>query len=148
MDLPLAGSVSMRLRTLERVLNRKWGSICAWSSLGVLCGVRATPLFWRVHVFGNQGSAEAVGPNDLIVRMSGGKVERRTFDPVNALRANLEAFADAIEGRAEYPISTAQMVDVIAGLEAIVAAVETGKLVTLTSVSGRPPGYAGEAVEV
>ncbi|MEO7728837.1 MAG: Gfo/Idh/MocA family oxidoreductase [Burkholderiales bacterium] len=89
---------------------------------GVLCGVRATPLFWRVHVFGNRGSAEAVGPDELIVRMSGGKVERRTFEPVNALRANLEAFADAIEGRAEYPIPTAQMIDVIAGLEAIVEA--------------------------
>jgi len=98
---------------------------------GVLCGVRATPLFWRVHVFGNQGSAEAAGPNELIVRMSGGKVERRTFEPVNALRANLEAFADAIEGRVEYPISTGQMVDVIAALEAIVASVGTGKAVEL-----------------
>ena len=98
---------------------------------GVLCGVRATPLFWRVHVFGNQGSAEAAGPNELIVRMSGGKVERRTFEPVNALRANLEAFADALEGRAEYPISTGQMVDVIAALEAIVASVGTGKAVEL-----------------
>ena len=98
---------------------------------GVLCGVRATPLFWRVHVFGNQGSAEAAGANELILRMSGGKVERRTFEPVNALRANLEAFADAIEGRAEYPIATTQMVHVIAGLEAIVAAVETGKTVDI-----------------
>ena len=98
---------------------------------GVLCGVRATPLFWRVHVFGNQSSAEAAGPNELIVRMSGGKVERRTFEPVNALRANLEAFADAIEGRFEYPISTGQMVDVIAALEAIVASVGTGKAVEL-----------------
>ena len=98
---------------------------------GVLCGVRATPLFWRVHVFGNQGSAEAAGPNELILRMSGGKVERRTFEPVNALRANLEAFADALEGRAEYPISTGQMVDVIAALEAIVASVGTGKAVEL-----------------
>jgi len=98
---------------------------------GVLCGVRATPLFWRVHVFGNQGSAEAAGPNELILRMSGGKVERRTFEQVNVMRANLEAFADAIEHRAEYPISTAQMVDVIAGLEAIVAAVETGKAVEI-----------------
>ena len=98
---------------------------------GVLCGVRATPLFWRVHVFGNQSSAEAAGPNELIVRMSGGKVERRTFEPVNALRANLEAFADAIEGRFEYPISTGQMVDVIAALEAIVASVGTGKAAEL-----------------
>jgi len=98
---------------------------------GVLCGVRATPLFWRVHVFGNQGSAEAAGPNELVLRTSGGKVERRTFEPVNALRANLEAFADAIEGRVEYPISTGQMVDVIAALEAIVASVGTGKAVEL-----------------
>ena len=100
---------------------------------GVLCGVRATPLFWRVHVFGNQGSAEAAGPNELILRMSGGKIERRTFGPVNALRANLEAFADAIEGRAAYPIPVAQMIDVIAGLEAIVSSIETGNVVTLTA---------------
>jgi len=100
---------------------------------GVLCGVRATPLYWRVHVFGNQGSAEAIGPTELVVRKSGADAVRKTFEPVNALRANLEAFADAIEGRAEYPISTAQMVDVIAGLEAIVAAVETGKAVVISS---------------
>lgn len=99
---------------------------------GVLCGVRATPLYWRVHVFGNQGSAEATGPNELVLRMSGGKVERRRFEPVNALRANLEAFTDAIEGREEYPISSAQMVDVIAGLEAIVDSVETGRAVELS----------------
>jgi len=100
---------------------------------GVLSGVRATPLYWRVHVFGNQGSVEAIGPTELVVRKSGADAVRKTFEPVNALRANLEAFADAIEGRAEYPISTAQMVDVIAGLEAIVAAVETGKAVVIGS---------------
>jgi len=98
---------------------------------GVLCGVRATPLYWRVHVFGNQGSAEASGPNELILRTSGGNIERRTFEPVNALRANLEAFADAIEGRAEYPIPTAQMIDVIAGMEAIVMSLDTAAAVTL-----------------
>ena len=98
---------------------------------GVLCGVRATPLYWRVHVFGNQGSAEAISPNELILRTSGGNFERRTFEPVNALRANLEAFADAIEGRAEYPIPTAQMIDVIAGMEAIVMSLDTAAAVTL-----------------
>ena len=99
---------------------------------GVLCGVRATPMFWRVHVFGDRGSAEAVGPNGLIVHMSGAEPERRTFGPVNALRSNLEAFADAIEGRAVYSIPVAQMIDVIAGLEAIVASMESGSAVTLT----------------
>lgn len=90
---------------------------------GVLCGVRATPLYWRVHVFGNQGSAEAIGANELIVRMSGAQPGRRTFEPDNALRANLEAFADAVEGRAAYPIPAAQMVDTIAALEVIVKAI-------------------------
>ena len=28
---------------------------------GVLCGVRTTPQFWRVHVFGDRGSVEALG---------------------------------------------------------------------------------------
>ena len=92
---------------------------------GVLCGVRATPLFWRVHVFGNQGSAEAVGPTELILRMSGAQPERRSFETVNALRANLEAFADAVEGRVAYPIPVAQMIDVIAGLEAIVNSMQS-----------------------
>ena len=92
---------------------------------GVLCGVRATPLFWRVHVFGNRGSAEAVGPTEFILRMSGAQPERRNFEPVNALRCALEAFADAVEGRAAYPIPVAQMIDVIAGLEAIVKAMHS-----------------------
>ena len=63
--------------------------------------------------------------------MSGGKVERLAFEPVNALRTNLEAFADAIDGRSEYPISTAQMMDVIEGLEGVVAAMESGKAVEI-----------------
>ena len=92
---------------------------------GVLCGVRATPLFWRVHVFGTQGSAESVSPTELIVRMSGASLERRIFEPVNALRANLDAFAEAIEGGASYPILATQMIDTITGLEAIVAAMES-----------------------
>lgn len=91
---------------------------------GVLCGVRATPVYWRVHVFGNRGSAEALGETELVVRRSGATPERLTFERVNALRCNLEAFADAVEGRAAYPIPTAQMIDTIAALEAIVKSMQ------------------------
>jgi predicted dehydrogenase len=35
---------------------------------GVLCGVRTTPQFWRVHVFGENGSAEAIEDVDVVVR--------------------------------------------------------------------------------
>ena len=97
---------------------------------GVLCGVRATPLFWRVHVFGSEGSAEAIGEAELVVRRSGAAAERLSFEPVNALRCGLEAFADAVEGRAAYPIPVTQMLDTIAALDAIVKAMQPAKLGT------------------
>ena len=92
---------------------------------GVLCGVRATPFFWRVHVFGTNGSAEAVGENDLVLRMTGAKPRHLSFEPVDALRCELEAFADAVEGRAAYPVTATQMVDAIAALEAIVKSMQS-----------------------
>ena len=92
---------------------------------GVLCGVRATPVYWRVHVFGNEGSAEAIGETELIIRKSGASAVRQTFERVNALRTNLELFADAIEGRAEYPITASEIVATIAALEAIVKSIES-----------------------
>lgn len=87
---------------------------------GVLAGVRATPRYWRVHVFGTDGSAEAVSDTELVLRRSGAKPERHEYPPVNALRIELEAFADAVEGRAPFPIPHAQMLDAVAALEAIV----------------------------
>ena len=87
---------------------------------GTFSAVRVTPLFWRVHVFGDKGSAEALGENELILRMSGRALERIAFEPVEPLRIQLEAFADAVEGRAPYPIPAAQMIDAVAALEAIV----------------------------
>ena len=97
----------------------------AHGASGVLCGVRATPLYWRVHVFGTRGSAEALGETELVLRRSGAPQERIAFSPVDALRSELEAFADALEGRIAYPVTTAQMIDVIAALEAIVGSIES-----------------------
>jgi predicted dehydrogenase len=98
---------------------------------GVLCTVRTTPFFARVHVFGTAGSAEAVGETELLLRMAGQQPERRSFEPVNALRVELEAFADAIEGRADYPVTTQQMIAAVAAMEAINRSMESGAPVTL-----------------
>jgi predicted dehydrogenase len=87
---------------------------------GMLGAVRSTPAYWRVHVFGRDGSAEALGRTELILRKSGKDPERRRFEPLDSVRANLEAFADAVAGRARYPISPREMVDVVAAFEAIV----------------------------
>jgi predicted dehydrogenase len=91
----------------------------------VLSAVRVTPFFWRVHVFGDRGSAEALGENELVLRLSGKPPERRTFEPVEALRIQLEAFADAVEGRAPYPIPASHMIETVAALEAVVKSMAT-----------------------
>ena len=92
---------------------------------GVLCGVRATPFFWRVHVFGTLGSAEALGQSDLVLRMTGVKPQHLSFEPVDALCIELDAFADAIAGRTPYPIPTAQIIDTVAAFEATIKSMES-----------------------
>jgi predicted dehydrogenase len=87
---------------------------------GMLGAVRSTPAFWRVHVFGRDGSADALGRTELILRKSDKDPERRLFEPTDSVRANLEAFANAVAGHAPYPISPREMVDVVAAFEAIV----------------------------
>jgi predicted dehydrogenase len=93
---------------------------------GVLCGVRTTPAYWRVHVFGNEGSAEAIDATALIVRKTDAVPQRFIFDPVDTLRLELEAFADAASGGAPYHITPQQMVDAVAGLEATIESIESG----------------------
>ena len=92
---------------------------------GMLAAVRSTPMFWRVHVFGRDGSAEALGRTELVLRKSGKDPQHLRFEPVDSVRANLDAFADAVAGRAPYPIATREMVDVVAAFEAIVKSAGT-----------------------
>ncbi|MCC6535638.1 MAG: Gfo/Idh/MocA family oxidoreductase [Burkholderiales bacterium] len=87
---------------------------------GVLCGVRSTPQFWRVHVFGKRGSAEAVSPTEAVLRMSEAEPRRYSFDPVDTLRYEIDAFADAVEGKADYPIPLEHMLANVAMLEATI----------------------------
>jgi predicted dehydrogenase len=98
---------------------------------GMLGTVRATPFYWRAHVFGRRGSAEALGENDMVVRVSGAKPRMQSFEPVDALRAEFDAFADAIAGRAPYPIPMAQMVDTVAAFEAVIKSIDSDSAVVL-----------------
>lgn len=90
---------------------------------GTLAAVRSTPIYTRVHAFARNASAEALGRTELILRRSGVEPQRLTFAPVDSVRANLEAFADAVAGRAAYPIPTVEMLNTVAALEAIAEAV-------------------------
>ena len=90
-----------------------------------MAAIRSTPFYWRIHVFGNEGSAEALGENELVVRLNGKPPQRFTYEPVDSLAAEFEAFADAVAGRATYPISGEEMIAIIAAFEAVVASVKS-----------------------
>jgi predicted dehydrogenase len=96
---------------------------------GQLSTVRATPHYWRVQVFGDRGSAEARGETELLVHRSGAEPERFTYPPVNALRLQLDAFADAIEGRAPFTVSREDMLATVRTFEAAVRSLETNSVV-------------------
>ena len=93
--------------------------------------VRASPIYWRVHVFGDEGSVEALGETEVVMRARGGKVERREFPKVDSIRTEIDAFADAATGRGPYPITPAEMVDTIAAFEAIIQSMQTNEPVCI-----------------
>jgi len=93
--------------------------------------VRASPFYWRVQVFGDEGSIEAIGETETVLRTRGGKVERRQFEKIDSLLAEMDAFADAVTGRAPYPITPAEMIDTIAAFEAVIRSMETGRPVVV-----------------
>lgn len=98
---------------------------------GIIATVRATPAYWRVHVFGSRGSVEAIGEHEVVLRMSGAQPERRVLQPVDTLLLEMEAFADAIDGRVPFPIPASQMLDTVVAFEAIINALESGDTVTV-----------------
>jgi predicted dehydrogenase len=92
---------------------------------GTLAMVRSTPAYFRLHAFGRNASAEVLGRTDLVLRHSGAEPQHLSFPPVDSVRANLEAFADAAAGVAPYPIPTSEMFDTVAAFEAIAEAAKS-----------------------
>jgi len=100
---------------------------------GLMATIRATPVYWRCAVFGTDGYAEANGEDALTVAKIGGAAQQQTFPHVDSLRVLLEAFADAVEGKAPFPVRPEQMLDVIGAFEAVVKSLGTGKPVKVVA---------------
>ncbi len=96
---------------------------------GTLAAVRSTPMFTRLHAFARHASAEMLGRTELVLRKSGAEPKRLTFAPVDTVRVNLEAFADAVTGRTPYPITISQILATVSAFEAITKAVKTDQRV-------------------
>jgi predicted dehydrogenase len=97
---------------------------------GMLATVRATPLYWRVQVFGTAGSAEVLDEVTLILRKSGSEPRRIIYPAIDVLRSELDAFADAIDGKAPYPVPEADVLATLSAFEAALQSMSSGAPVT------------------
>ena len=97
----------------------------ASGATGLMATVRATVPFWRIHVFGTNGFAEARDEDFLRIGYIGKPPEEKTFEHVDSLRVLIESFADAVEGRAPFLVSPDQMLDLIGAFEAVVKSLGT-----------------------
>jgi len=98
---------------------------------GYMATINATTPFWWLKVFGTEATVEMRNYDKLIFCKRGGTPEERLFVEVELERAKSESFCDGINGIKSYPITTEEMINVSAFLEAAVKSKETGKVVKL-----------------
>lgn len=101
---------------------------------GTLSSLRSTANFWRLHVFGSKGWAEVRGERQLTTCALGGVPQTRDYGDTDTLRAALECFADATQGRARYPVTPEEAVNGAALLEALVRSASAGAPVTIEAL--------------
>jgi predicted dehydrogenase len=151
---------SVAALTADRVLGWETGDVVTVQMrfqagmTATLSAILKTPLFLRYHVFGSDAWAEVRnethpdtpgGTAELVVQTSAAAAERRAFDWTDAVVANLEAFADAVEGRVAYKFTPEEMVHNIAVLEAIAQSARTESVVQLAggqTAAGAAPRQA------
>lgn len=101
----------------------------ASGAFGSVTTISSTPFYGRFTVFGDRGWVEVTEagnvdsglPTTVRHKDASGSVAIDTFTPSNAAAANLEAWADAVEGRAPYRFTSDELLANIAIFEAIVA---------------------------
>jgi predicted dehydrogenase len=93
---------------------------------GTLSTVRATPFYWRVHVFGTKGSAEVLDEATMILRESGGAPQRITYPAIDVLRSEIDAFADAIENNRPFAVPEAEVLATLSAFEAALQSMTSG----------------------
>jgi predicted dehydrogenase len=94
---------------------------------GTLATVRATPFYWRVHLFGTRGSAEVLDEVTMIVRKSATAPHHIKYPAVDSLVAELDAFADAIAGKHPFPVPEADVLATLSVFEAALRSMHSGQ---------------------
>jgi len=98
---------------------------------GLLATVRAAPAYWRVHVFGTKGWAEARDETALTLALNGQLPHTEHLPQVDSLGVLLEAFGESIETGKPFPVTTDEMLAVVATFEAAIQSMASGKPVAV-----------------
>jgi predicted dehydrogenase len=97
-----------------------------------LLTMTATAATYRLQIFGTKakvqidGAAEKRGSETMEITSVSGERSVRQYAPVDIERAELEAFADAISGKAPYPIRFAEILNGVTAFEAVSISAESG----------------------
>ncbi|MCA3610945.1 MAG: Gfo/Idh/MocA family oxidoreductase [Methylobacterium sp.] len=97
-----------------------------------LLTMTATAATYRLQIFGTKakvqidGAAEKRGSETMEITSVSGERSVRQYAPADIERAELEAFADAISGKAPYPIRFAEILNGIAAFEAVSISAASG----------------------
>jgi predicted dehydrogenase len=110
---------------------------------GYFNAILVTPHYLCLTVFGseawvevrNETHPDTPGLSTLTLHCRDGRRAVRQYEWVDTVRANLEAFAKAAEGKADYPFTDAQKVGNIAVLEAVCRSAATGEVVRIGSAA-------------
>lgn len=91
----------------------------ASGTTGTLTAIGVAPNYNRLHVYGEKGWAEVRGTEHMDFQPVDGDLVSETFDALDMCRAQLELFASAARGEADWPVSPADGVNGVAALEAM-----------------------------
>ncbi|MFC5496268.1 Gfo/Idh/MocA family protein [Caenimonas terrae] len=100
----------------------------------LITAILATPFAGRFAVYGSKGWAEVRDKTHpeapegwtLTTHLRGESLKSVDMPPAPAVLNNLEAFADAAQGRAPYPVPREQMIANVSALEAIFRSAKSG----------------------
>ena len=93
---------------------------------GTLTAIGVAPNFNRLHLYGEKGWAEVRGTDRLEFQPLGGEFTVEQFDPVDMCRVELETFALAAQGKADWPVSPEDGINGAAALEAMLTSSRDG----------------------
>jgi predicted dehydrogenase len=102
---------------------------------GLMGTVRAGPAYWRVHVFGSKGWAQALDETTLIVAKMGQSPSVRPLPKADSLGVLVDAFAEAVETGKPFPVPAGEMLATVAAFEAVIASMEAQRPVAVARSS-------------